>query len=49
MLHVRKKALEVGLIELETAIDYLSIKLHAGNKREKGELTSVISIHGDIS
>ena len=41
-------ALGIGLIEPKTAIDYLAIKLHVGNKRSKGELTSVINTHEEI-
>ena len=49
LLHVKKSSLGVGLIEPKTAIDYLAIKLHVGNKRSKGELTSVININEEIS
>ena len=49
LLHVKKSALGVGLIEPATVIDYLAIKLYVGNKRAKGELTSVINIHEEIS
>ena len=46
---LKKLVLWVGLIEPKTVIDYLSIKLHAGNKISKGELTRVINIHEDMS
>ena len=49
LLYVKKSALGVGLIEPATVIDYLAIKLYVGNKRAKGELTSVINIHEEIS
>ena len=49
LLYARKKALEVGLSEPQKSTNYLAIKLHAGNKRSLGELTSVINVHEDIS
>ena len=45
----KKTALWAGLIEHKTAIDYLAIKLHVGNKRSKGELTSATNMHEDVS
>ena len=48
-MHVKKSALGVGLIEPATVIDYLTIKSHIVNKRSKGELTSVINRHEEIS
>ena len=42
---VIKSALVVDLIEPKTAINYLATNMCVGNKREKGELTSVINIH----
>ena len=48
-LHAKKSALGVGSIAQETVIDYLSIKLHIGNKRSKSELTSVLNVHEEIS
>ena len=44
-----KSALGVGLSEPQSEIDYLAIKLHAGSKRSKGELTSVMNMHKKIS
>ena len=44
-----KSALGVGLIEPENVIDYLTIKLHAGNKRSKGDLTRVTNMNEEIS
>ena len=44
-----KSALGVGLSEPQTEIDYLAIKLHAGSKISKGELTSVMNMHEKIS
>ena len=49
LLHVKKSALGVGLIEPETEIYCLAIKSHMGNKRSKGELTNIISTHEEIS
>ena len=38
LLHVRKSALGIGLVEPNTVMDSLALKLRVGNKRSKGEL-----------
>ena len=45
---MKNSALGTGLTEPKTAITYLSIKLYSGNKRSKGESTSVIKTHEEI-
>ena len=49
LLHVKKSALGVGLIEPKTVIDSLALNFHAGNKRSKGELKKVIGTNEEIS
>ena len=49
LLYVRKPALGKGFFETKTEIDYLLINLQIGNKRAKGESTSVIKIHENMS
>ena len=46
---LKKEAIGVWLIEPKTAIDYLAINLHIGNRISKGEWTSVINMHKEIS
>ena len=45
----QKLALGFWLVEPGTAIYYLAIKSCAVNKRSKGELTSAMNIHEEIS
>ena len=45
LLHVKKSVLGIGLIEPETVMDWLAIKLHVENKRSKGDLTRVTNAH----
>ena len=49
LLHVTKSALGIMLVEPNTVMDSLALKLHLGNKRFKGELTSVIKHHEKLS
>ena len=49
LLHMKKSASGVGLIEPKTVIDSLSLKLCVGNKISKGELKRVTSMHEEIS
>ena len=49
LLYVKKSALGVGLIEPETVMDYLAMKLCVGNERSKSDLTRVTNTHEEIS
>ena len=49
LLHVKKDYLDFGLIESQTEIDLLAIKLHFGNKRSDFELKDIINVHEEIS
>ena len=49
LLHVRKSTLGVGLIELNTAIDVLALKLHARNKENEATFSKVIAMHEELS
>ena len=49
LLLMRKSVLDIGLVELNTVMDSLSLKLYLGNKRSKGELASVIKHHEELS
>ena len=49
LLCAKKSFLGVGLIEPETVIDYLAIKVCVGNKRSKGDLILVPNTHEEIS
>ena len=46
---MRKSALGIGLVEPNTVMDSLALKLCLGNKRSKGELTSMIKHHEELS
>ena len=48
LLYVRKDALGVGLMEPQTVIDLLAIKLYVGNKRREQELGGIINVHEDM-
>ena len=45
---MKNSSLGVGLIDPKAAINYLAIKLHTGNKRSIGELTSMINAHEEM-
>jgi len=49
LLHAKKDALGAGLIEPQTAVDLLAIKLCIGNKRGENELRNIINMHEDMN
>ena len=49
LARMRKKSLEVYLIEPKTEIFYLATKVHIGTKAERVELASDISAHKETS
>ena len=49
LLHIRKSALRIGLVEPNTAMDSLALNLFLGNKRSEGELMSVIKCLEELS
>ena len=46
---LKKTALEVGLFEPKTAMNYLSVKIYVGNKRSEDKLNSIARMHEEKS
>ena len=45
LLHVQKPRLGIGLIEPNTVIDTLEIRLCVGNKRLEGDVSKIVEVH----